>query len=1418
MPQYDRGPVDAGQLINGINLVFTRSASQQAALDQLLAEQQDPASPNYHNWLTPEQFADRFGLSANDVAKVTDWLRSQGLSVAYEARSRTYVTSSGTAAQVQAAFHTELHHYQVDGELHFANSSDPSIPAALQPVVQVIQGLDDFRPKAPVHQFNPNYTSGSAHYLVPGDIAAIYDINPLYQQGITGSGQSIAVIGQSNINLSDIAAFRSSIGLSNNPPQMVLVKGSADPGLVKGDQGESTLDLEYAGGIAQNAIILFVYSSSVVTSEEYAIDQNEAPVMTLSYGACEPAISSSPSSATAYRSFAQQANAQGITWMASTGDTGAAECDNGVQKATHGLAIEIPSSIPEVTAVGGSEFNEGTGTYWSTTNNSTTKASALGYIPEIAWNDTQLSLANGGGLAATGGGASIFFPKPAWQAGNGVPNDGARDVPDLSFSASDYHDPYYVYLNGAATYNTGGTSVSTPIFAGVVSLLNQYLVQNHVQSQPGLGNINPTLYSLAATPTNNVFHDITSGNNIVPCTYGTPNCGSTTMGYSAGPGYDLATGWGSADINNLFTHWPGLPGQGTGATATTTAVSANPASILISGTTVVTATVTAASGSVAPNGSVSFNVGTSNLGTATLTGSGAVATASLKVYGSQLAAGANIITVSYGGSTNFKYSSGSATVTVTVSSTASAVIPSVVPNPVYQQAVTGCPFAFTVILTEIAGVPTTLTDFTFGGNDYATSIPAFFGTANIPAHGTLSAALCATIQTVPSTLTLGFSGKDASGQTWAQQIVVPFYPAQISASMALLSLPGTEVENPKGDPRCNSGYPFFQELNLEEQNGYEVYLNKFLAGGNDLSSEIATWFGTLRLAPLGALQAGICWKLGGTPPVTLSYEIDGVDTGGNTITTTASVVFNNPPATSGGTLAASASAITFKVANGGSAATSVTVNIAAGQAWSASLFPNNQKTSWLVVYPQSGTGQGTVNLAASGAGLAPGAYTATLVIQSVNTIPQFVNVPITFVIGASSNINITNLGNGASFQQAFAPGMILTAFGNNLSNPPNTNLTSSTAPLPFTLGGVSASVNGVPAPLYGVYYYSATGYNSQINLQIPYETPAGTAILAINNNGQVATYSFNVSPANPGIFVAYPTGLIVPIESVAPGGEVLFFITGEGDVSPFVTTGSTPTGVALTQPPVPRLPLTLTVGGVNITPQFVGIPNWSVGVTQINFQVPGNMPGGTQPVVVTVGGNASATAYLNVQNGAADVLFSFIPPSVNQASDGTYHYTAELSEVGGIGVNFTKLVVFGNDYTSQIANWFGSTRLPANTSLSGGFVASCSCSPPWDGTWQITGTDDNGHTNTWSGVVHFLPASSSPNASPAPRPLALRNDTASPDASRGPIQLYPAWQAAISSSAGSPSRLFDLLLNSGAVPPSHVEGAQNAKDVDRRDR
>src|ERR1039458_8333153 len=410
--------------------------------------------------------------------------------------------------------------------------------------------------------------------------------------------------------------------------------------------------------------------------------------------------------------------------------------------------------------------------------------------------------------------------------------------------------------------------------------------------------------------------------------------------------------------------------------------------------------------------------------------------------------------------------------------------------------------------------------------------------------------------------------------------------------MSLASLPGTEVENPKGDPRCSSGYPFFQELNLQEKNGYEVYLTKFLAGGNDLTADIATWFGSLRLAPLGSLQAGICWQLN-TTPATLSYEIDGVDTAGNKITTTASVVFN-PPAQSGGTLAASTTAVNLNVAAQKSAPAPVGVNIATGQVWSASLFPDNQKTSWLVVYPQSGTGPGTVNLVATGGSLTPGVYTATLVLQSVNTIPQFVNVPITFTVGGSSSVTISGISNSFSGLSAFAPGMLLSVYGSNLAGAtkPQTG-----APLPTQLVGVSVSVNGLIAPLY---YVSPT----QINLQIPYEIPVGPAVLAINNNGQVATFRFTVAAAAPGAAQYFWDAISgAPIVSAHPGQYLVSFISGEGDVTPFVATGYLPTGLAISQPPTPRLPFSMTVGGKAVTQQFVGVPGWSIGVTQVNFAV-----------------------------------------------------------------------------------------------------------------------------------------------------------------------------------------------------------------------
>jgi biotin operon repressor len=256
--QDDQGGLDLSQKISGITLVFKPSASEITDLDELLQEQRDSSSPNYRNWLTPEQYADRFGLSRNDLEKVISWLEAEGFSVDYVSRGRTWIMFNGPARQVLTAFHTEIHRYNVHGELHFANAADPSVPAALDPVVLLLRGLDDFRTEPRKLNAMPvaNFTSsGGGHSLVPGDIATIYDIGPLYQRGITGSGQKVAVVGQTDIYLSDIEHFRSQYGLPVNNPEVVLVAGSPDPGVSEDDLIESSLDLEYAGGIAPNATI-----------------------------------------------------------------------------------------------------------------------------------------------------------------------------------------------------------------------------------------------------------------------------------------------------------------------------------------------------------------------------------------------------------------------------------------------------------------------------------------------------------------------------------------------------------------------------------------------------------------------------------------------------------------------------------------------------------------------------------------------------------------------------------------------------------------------------------------------------------------------------------------------------------------------------------------------------------------------------------------------------------------------------------------------------------------------------------------------------------------------------------------------------------------------------------------------------------
>lgn len=550
VPARARMGVDLGRVPGNFQLpAVTLLLEPSADPTPLVRDLQDPSSPKYHRWLTPEQYGQQFGASQSDIDQLTAWLQSQGLTVLNVARSRTWITVSGNADQVQNAFQTEIHRYRVNGRQHFANATDPSVPAVVAPLVTGIRGLHDFHPKprlrAPTANMN---VSGGYHAMAPDDIAKIYNIAPLYDAGIDGTGQKVVVVGQTALQTSDLDSFRSKFNLPAINLDARLVPRHQNPGVQSDDLNEANLDIEWASAVARNATIVYVYSSDVWTSAMYAIDQNLGHVLTMSYGACEQAdLADLPT----FQQLAQQANAEGMTWFAASGDSGAADCDDaGVALAQNGLAVDAPASIPEVTAMGGTEFNEQGGPYWNAANDPNFR-SAVGYIPEKVWNDTAFD----GQLSAGGGGASVFFPQPSWQRGPGMPNDGARHVPDISLNASADHDGYYVFVNGRGSY-FGGTSAAAPVMAGIAALLNQYLVSTGAAANPGLGNINPTLYRLAQTSPA-IFHDITVGDNIVPCAAGTPNCNNGNFGLSARVGYDDATGLGSIDANALVHGWTG---------------------------------------------------------------------------------------------------------------------------------------------------------------------------------------------------------------------------------------------------------------------------------------------------------------------------------------------------------------------------------------------------------------------------------------------------------------------------------------------------------------------------------------------------------------------------------------------------------------------------------------------------------------------------------------------------------------------------------------------------------------------------------------------------------------------------------------------------------------------------------------------
>ncbi len=548
---FDEGAIDSGTHLDRMLLVLQSSAAQQSALDALVEAQQDPNSPEYHEWLTPAEFGAQFGVDSSGLALVTAWLGSHGFTVEKISAGRRLIVFSGTAGEVASAFHTALHRYSVDGVEHIANASDPQIPAALAGVVCGVVTLSDFRRASQVasqrpfaskseYSVGPEYSAGSTHSIFPADFATIYDLNLLYSADTSGSGAAIAIAGRSNINLSDVETFRSIAGLAANTPS-VMVDG-ADPGLVSGDQSESTLDVEWSGAVAPLAVVNLVIASSTATTDgidlasAYIVNHATAPVVSVSYGSCEQEMGTAELAF--YNSLWEQAASQGMSVFVASGDAGPAGCQQGNATAGTFAAVNGLCTSPYATCVGGTELNEGADAaqYWSATNSSA-YGSAVGYIPEAVWNESVLD--GGTGLWASGGGASVVYKQPAWQlsVSGTAAAGGMRAVPDVSLSAAN-HDGYFMVENGAF-WVVSGTSVTAPSFAGIMALVNAR------EDGKGQGSANPRLYALlAAIP--DPFHPTLSGNNTVP----------SVEGFSAdGATYNLATGLGSVDGAVLVNGW-----------------------------------------------------------------------------------------------------------------------------------------------------------------------------------------------------------------------------------------------------------------------------------------------------------------------------------------------------------------------------------------------------------------------------------------------------------------------------------------------------------------------------------------------------------------------------------------------------------------------------------------------------------------------------------------------------------------------------------------------------------------------------------------------------------------------------------------------------------------------------------------------
>ena len=749
----DQGRVDAGLAMKDMLLTLRPSADQAAALKKYVDDLHNPNSPNFHKWISPAQYAAQFGASEADLQVVSNWLTTNGFSVEEVSRGKNWIRFSGNAAQVENAFQTQIHQYSMSGLKKYANATNLSIPVALEPAVAGVVSMNNFL-SSPQHtspakvarnqsgklarvadastpsMSSPSFTYPGSQietYLMPEDFSKIYDAQRVVAHGIDGTGVSIAVVGRSDISMSDVEAFRTIAGLPFNDPNVIYA--TTAPGVIPGDNVEASLDLEWAGAIAPKAKIDYVIGASTSTTDgvdiaaSYIVDKALAPIMTVSFGLCEANMTDSQISF--YHLLWQQAAAEGITVFVSSGDAGSSGCNAPSNESTlYGFGVNGLASTPYNVAVGGTEFNDtDLNTYWKLSNGPNL-SSAKGYIPETVWNEScaaavdpsltncnfppyyLYSYAGGGGASSCASRTTddsgteycaAGYTKPSWQTAAGVPQDGVRDIPDVSLAAAAEHDGYILCYEGSCQWTknsdgsitleqaaiVGGTSAAAPSMASIMALVEQ----KHGQFQ---GVANYQLYQLAATqhesgcdssqqtdPTQGsacVFHDITLGSNAVPCRAGGQDCqgadqpvpvgenlpaplfppNSFTDGYTATAGYDLGSGLGSVDVANLVDSW----GQRRTLRSTTTLALSQ--TTFKHGTSITLSGKVAGAGGGMPSGEVLVTASTTGPEQSATLASGAYSATTINLPGGRYS-----LTADYSGDSTFGGSS-SKPVSVTV--------------------------------------------------------------------------------------------------------------------------------------------------------------------------------------------------------------------------------------------------------------------------------------------------------------------------------------------------------------------------------------------------------------------------------------------------------------------------------------------------------------------------------------------------------------------------------------------------------------------------------------------------------------------------------------------------------------------------------------------------------------------------------